>query len=177
VNEPISSGGRPTRASDKVRPIPGLWLRHRYARLLLAAKAEVAAGEVAAAGAAVERIFALFEAKGLEVPLRADLMRALVAWNQERHDETARSVRCAGDKLNRRLALEQDARRLHELDYLRAYGWTLLWWSEQCGAKVRWEEFADLARPAPVQLSRVSRTTREMFPVDAEVFANAGGQA
>lgn len=150
-----------------------LWLRARYAHLLLSAKERVAAGEYEAARSDVGRIFDLYDARGVEVPIRADIMRALIAWNLGEYDATALYVRRAADKLRRRMTTERRPARRHELNYLRAYCWTLLYYSETSGGAVRWENFADLVPASHVNLSSVSRTTREMFPVDEQVFAPA----
>jgi hypothetical protein len=154
-----------------------LWLKFRYARLLISAKERVASGDYAAARADAERIFALHAARGAQVPIPAEVMAALVAWNQGRYDDTARSVRRAGDGLAARLAAETRPERRHELHYLRAYCWTLLWYAQARGATVRWDDFADLAAPCEVALPRVSQLTREMFPVDEQVFTTARPQA
>ena len=153
-----------------------LWLRARYARLLLSARRRVAAGKYEAARSDVGRIFDLYEARGVEVPISADIMRALIAWNLADYGATAVYVRRAADKLGRRLTTEMCSERRHELHYLRAYCWTLLYYSEASGAAVRWEHFTDLVPVCHVDLSKVSRTTRETFPVDEEVFAPAQPQ-
>lgn len=153
--------------------LSALWLRARYARLLISAKNRVAAGEYEPARSDVGRIFDLYDARGVEVPISAEIMRALIAWNLGEYDETGLSVRHAVDKLDRQLTAERRPARRHELNYLRAYCWTLLYYSETSGGTVRWENFADLAPARYLNLASVSRTTREMFPVDEQVFAPA----
>ncbi len=150
--------------------LPVIWLRVQYACLLLSAKWRVADGEYEAARSAVERIADLYAARELEAPLCADIMSGLIAWSLGEYDATALCVRRAADEIGRRLAAERQPALRHELNYLRAYCWTLLHYSESAGATVHWENFADLVPASYVNLTRVSRTIREMFPVDDQVF-------
>jgi hypothetical protein len=149
-----------------------LWLRAQYAPLLVSAKGQVAAGNYKVAQKKIERIFHLYEQRGISVPINADIMRALIAWNMKDYDDATVYVRRAADKLGQRLLLAHP-KRSNELQYLRAYCWTLLYYSEAAGAVVRWNDFADLVPASYVNLTKISRTTREMFPVDEEVFAPA----
>ena len=125
-----------------------IWLRLRYACLLLLAKERVAAGKFEAAHSAMGRIFGLYSARRAEAPINAEIMCALIAWNRGEYDATVLCVRQAADKLDRRLTTERRAEMRHDLLYLRAYCWTLLYYSETSGGTVRWEDFADLS-PAP----------------------------
>ena len=161
------------RLGSALMDLGALWLKLRYARLLLSAKECVAAGEYEVARSTVERIFDLYDARRAAAPINADIMRALVAWNLGEYEATAQSVRHAADKLGRRLTTERRPARRHELHYLRAYCWTLLYYSEASGSTVPWENFADLKSACYVDLSRVGRMLREMFPVDEQVFATA----
>lgn len=149
--------------------LSALVLRLRSALLLIAARDRVAAGDFDAARKLTERIFARHQARGLDVPLNADIMRALIAWNMHDHGETISCVRRAADKIGQRLAKARPERS-DELHYLRAFCWTLLHHSEASGASVSWQNFADLVPASHVNLARVSRTVREMFPVGDEVF-------
>jgi hypothetical protein len=138
--------------------------------LLLSAKESVAEGEYKAAQRDLRQIIDLYAAREMDVPIYADIMSALVDWNLGDCDATARSVRHAADKLGRQLAKQKQPAKIHELHYLRAYLWTLLYYSEARGAAVRWEDFMDLSPASQVNLAKISRTIREMFPVDEQVF-------
>lgn len=155
-----------------MREFGTFWLRARYAPLLVSAKGRVAAGNYEAARRNIERIFRLYAQRGVIVPIKADIMRALIAWNMKNYDETAIYARHAADKIGQRLQSAYP-KGSNELQYLRAYCWSLLYYSEAAGAIVRWADFADLVPASYVDLTKISRTTREMFPVDEEVFAPA----
>ena len=179
VHDPKESFGRSrlteprTSAQVWLMDLGALWLRLRYACLLLSAKERVAAGKFEAPRSAVGRICDLYSARRLEAPINADIMCALVAWNMGEFETTVYCVRRAADKLGRRLTMERRPARRHELHYLRAYCWTLLCYSETSGGTVPWENFTDLRSARYVDLSRVNRTVREMFPVDEQVFVIA----
>jgi hypothetical protein len=96
-----------TPAQVRRMDLSALWLRAWYARLLIYSTNRVAAGEYEAARSDVGRIFDRYGARGVEVPIRAEIMRLLIAWNLCEYDGTALSVRQAVDKLDRRLTKER----------------------------------------------------------------------
>ncbi len=147
-----------------------LWLKVLSASLLASAKARLAQGDIESARRKVERILDLYGARAVEVPVYANIMHALIAWNVRDYEITAVFVRKAADQIG--LYIEKGARkeRKNELHYLRAYLWTLLYHSENSGAAIVWEDFSDVTPAFDVNLTMINRTIREMFPVDQEVF-------
>ncbi len=143
-----------------------------YARLLLAASYAIGDGNYDGAESKVDAIFKLFKSEkpSSVVSIQANIMCALVAWNQSKFDLSFRATRVALDKIAVRL--RSDARDKDEFLYLRAYCKSLVYFSEEKSETLCDIDFSDIKNlpPGGINMNNVRRTTREMFPLDDTFF-------